>query len=64
MDASFTLISLNSFNAVFVGSIGFFKFLEMEEHISKILSVKVDIVTKNALKPRIGEHILKEVIAI
>ena len=44
--------------------IGFFKFLEMEEHISKILSVKVDLVTKNALKPRIGEPILKEVVAI
>ena len=48
----------------FEESIGFFKFLEMEEHISKILSVKVDLVTKNALKPRIGEHILKEVVAI
>jgi len=44
--------------------IGFFKFLEMEERISEILGVKVDLVTKNALKPRIGEHILKEVIAI
>ncbi len=44
--------------------IGFFKFLELEEHISKILGVKVDLVTKNALKPRIGEHILKEVVAI
>jgi len=48
----------------FEESIGFFKFLEMEEHISKILSVKADLVTKNALKPRIGEHILKEVVAI
>ena len=48
----------------FEESIGFFKFLEMEEHISEILGVKVDLVTKNALKPRIGEHILKEVVAI
>src|SRR3989344_4818003 len=48
----------------FEESIGFFKFLEMEEHISKIIGVKVDLVTKNALKPRIGEHILKEVVAI
>ena len=48
----------------FEESIGFFKFLEMEEHISKILSVKVDLVTKNALKPRIGQHILKEVVAV
>ena len=48
----------------FEESIGFFKFLEMEEHISKILGVKTDLVTKNALKPRIGQHILKEVVAI
>lgn len=44
--------------------IGFFKFLEMEEQISKILGVKADVVTKNALKPRIGQHILKEVVAV
>ncbi|MBI2559475.1 nucleotidyltransferase family protein [Candidatus Woesearchaeota archaeon] len=48
----------------FEESIGFFKFLEMEERIGKILGVKVDLVTKNALKPRIGQHILKEVVAI
>ena|SRR3989338_4959727 len=44
--------------------IGFFKFLEMEEHIGKLLGVKVDLVTRNALKPRIGQHILKEVVAV
>ena len=44
--------------------IGFFKFLEMEEHIGSILGMKVDLVTKNSLKPRIGKHILKEVVAI
>lgn len=49
---------------VFKESIGFFKFLEMEEQMSKLLGVKVDLVTKNALKPRIGQHILKEVVAV
>ncbi len=44
--------------------IGFFKFLELEEQIGKFLGVKVDLVTKNALKPRIGQHILKELVAI
>lgn len=44
--------------------IGFFKFIEMEEHIGRLLGVKVDLVTKNALKPRIGQHILKEVVAV
>ncbi len=48
----------------FEESIGFFAFMEMEEYISTILGVKVDLVTKNALKPRIGKHILKEVVAI
>ena len=48
----------------FEESIGFFKFLEMEEYIGKIVGVKVDLVKKNALKPRIGQQILKEVVAI
>jgi len=48
----------------FAKPIGFFKFLELEERLSKILGIKVDMVSKKALKPRIGEHILKEVVAI
>jgi len=44
--------------------IGFFRFLELEGQMGKILGIKVDLVTKNALKPRIGQHILKEVVAI
>ncbi len=41
--------------------IGFFKFLEFEERLSKWLGTKVDLVTKNALKPHIGQNILNEV---
>lgn len=41
-----------------------FKFLELEEHLSKILKRKVDLVMKSALKPYIGKHILREVIYI
>ena len=44
--------------------IGFFKFLELEEHLAKLLGAKVDLVSKKALKPRIGQHILKEVVAV
>jgi len=40
------------------------KFVEMENYLSDILGVKVDLVMKNALKPRIGKHILQEVIYI
>jgi predicted nucleotidyltransferase len=42
--------------------IGFFKFLELEELLTRKLRVKVDLVTKNALKPRLKEQILKETI--
>lgn len=41
---------------------GLFKFLELEEHLKTILKVKVDLVMKSALKPKIGKRILSEVI--
>ena len=40
----------------------FFKFLELEEYLEDILGVKVDLVTKDALKPYIGKRILEEVV--
>jgi len=44
--------------------IGLFEFMDMEEYLAKILGIKVDLVSKKALKPRIGKHILEEVIYI
>ena len=44
--------------------IGFFKFLELEEYLEKLFGVKVDLVSKKALKPRIGEYIMREVIFV
>ena len=41
---------------------GFFKFIELEDHLSEILGIKTDLVMKSALKPHIGKHILSEVI--
>ncbi len=41
-----------------------FKFLELEEYLSKLCGRKVDLVSKKALKPNIGKHILKEVVEI
>jgi len=35
---------------------------ELEEYLSELLGVRVDLVMKSALKPRIGRQILKEVI--
>jgi predicted nucleotidyltransferase len=43
-------------------NIGLLKFVEIENYLSDLLGVKVDLVEKSALKPRIGKHILKEVI--
>ena len=40
---------------------GLLKFIELENYLSDLLGVKVDLVTRDALKPRIGEHILSEV---
>jgi len=39
-----------------------FKFLELENYLKTILKAKVDLVMKSALKPRIGKHILNEVV--
>lgn len=42
--------------------IGLFKFIDLEELLKKLLKVKkVDLVSKDALKPYIGAEILKEV---
>ncbi len=40
---------------------GLLKFIEMENYLSDLLGVKVDLVMQEALKARIGERILKEV---
>ncbi len=44
--------------------IGFFKFLELEEYLVKIIGLKVDLVTKKALKPTIGKYILEELVSV
>lgn len=40
---------------------GFVKFIRLENHLSQILGIKADLVTKKALKPYIGRRILQEV---
>ena len=44
--------------------IGLFKFIDLEDYLSKLLGAKVDLVTKKALKPRIGAHILEEAVYV
>ena len=43
---------------------GFFEYIQLEDYLSEILGVKVDLVMKSALKPAIGKHILGEVVAV
>ncbi len=48
----------------FNGPISFFQYLDMEEELSSILGVPVDLVERKALKPFIGKRILAEVLEI
>ena len=41
-----------------------FRFIELEEYLEELLGVRVDLVLKSALKPRISEHVMKEVIYV
>jgi predicted nucleotidyltransferase len=48
----------------FERSIGFFRFLELEERLGEWLGARVDLVTRASLKPRIGKRILSEVVML
>jgi predicted nucleotidyltransferase len=48
----------------FSRTIGFVTFMRLSFHLEEIFGAKVDLVTRNALKPRIGQCILKEVIYV
>ena len=40
------------------------KLIELENHLSDALGVKVDLVLKDSLKPQIGERVLAEVLPV
>jgi predicted nucleotidyltransferase len=46
----------------FVEPVGLFEFLALEDYLSELLGVKVDLVSRKALKPHIGKRVLKEVV--
>ena len=48
----------------FYKPIDMFKFVELERLLSEELNIKVDLVSKKALKPFIGKKILEEVIYV
>ena len=39
-------------------------YIAIENHLSDLLGIKVDLVMKDSLKPKIGEHILREAIPV
>ena len=46
----------------FYRTIDLFAFVELEDFLSEVLGVKVDLVIKSTLKPRIKDRILKEAV--
>lgn len=44
--------------------VGLFEFMDLEEYLATLLEAKVDLVSRKALKPRIGKRILEEVVYI
>jgi len=45
----------------FTKPVGFVTFMQLENYLQELLGVKVDLVTRAALKPHIGAKILQEV---
>ncbi|HGJ67574.1 TPA: DNA polymerase III subunit beta [bacterium] len=45
-------------------TIDLFAYIELENYLSDVLGIKVDLVLKDTLKPRIRESILREAIPI
>jgi len=39
-------------------------FIGIENYLSDVLGIKVDLVEKHTLKPRIGKHVLEEIVNI
>jgi hypothetical protein len=48
----------------FYEPISLFRFVELEDFLSQQLGVKVDLVMRDALKPRIKDNILNEAIYV
>ena len=40
------------------------EFVDLKEHLERVIGLKVDLVTPNALKQQMKEHILKEVVLL
>lgn len=45
-------------------TVGFFEFMALEQELSELLGMGVDLVTKGALKPVIGRRVLAELLSV
>jgi predicted nucleotidyltransferase len=45
-----------------VEPVGLFEFIALEDYLSELLGMRVDLVSKRVLKACIGERVLKEVV--
>jgi predicted nucleotidyltransferase len=48
----------------FYETIDLFTFIQLEEFLSETLGIKVDLVMKDTLKPRIKDNILREAVTV
>jgi predicted nucleotidyltransferase len=48
----------------FAQPVGLFAFIELEEYLSDLLGLNVDLVLKEGIKPGLKEYILREVIPL
>ena len=48
----------------FSESPGLLQFVALENHLSELLGVPVDLVMRDALKPHLGDRILQEVVSV
>ncbi len=39
-------------------------YIELENHLSDVLGVRVDLVEKDTLRPQIGQHILNNIVYV
>ena len=43
---------------------GLFGFVALENHLADLLGIKIDLVMREALKPRLGKTILQEMVVV
>ena len=48
----------------FTQPVGLFTFIELEEYLSDLLGLNVDLVLKEGIKPGLKEYILREVVPL